>query len=107
MIDWYCIEYLYPRAFVRFNETMFPNVGLLSISTINSYDIKKLYRFFDKEGIYLTVEMYNPKQWVYNISYNNGMVFGPEQSSKESREEIESDGFLECFRVLEKKLVNI
>ncbi len=106
MLDWYSVEYLYPKAFKRFNDIMFPNVGVLSISTIGGYDLKKLYRFFDKEGIYLTVEMYNPKQWVFTISLNNGIVFVPTQSSKENREEIEKDGFFECFRILEKKLIN-
>lgn len=106
MLDWYCIEFLYPKAFKRFNEVMFPNVGLLSISTIGTYDLKKLYRFFDKEGIYLTLEMYNPKQWVFSISLHNGIVFGPTQSSKETREETECDGFFECFRILDKKLMN-
>ncbi len=85
---------------------MFPNVGVLSISTITTYDLKKLYRFFDKEGIYLTLEMYNPKQWIFTISLSNGVVFGPVQSSKETREEAESDGFSECFRILEKKLTD-
>ena len=103
MIDWYCIEFLYPKAFERFNNIMFPNVGLLSISTIGGYDLKKLYKFFDKEGIFLTIEMYNPKQWFFSVSLNNGTVFGPMQSSKETREEAESEGFFECFRILEKK----
>ena len=104
MIDWYCVDYLYPKAFKRFNSAMFPNIGLLSISTIGTYDLKKLYRFFDKEGIFLTVEMYSPKQWIFTISLNNGTVFGPTQFSKETREEAEVDGFFECFRMLEKRL---
>ena len=83
---------------------MFPNVGVLSISTIASYDLKKLYRFFDKEGIFLTLEMYSIKQWIFTISLSNGIVFGPMQSSKETREECESGGFCECFKILEKKL---
>ena len=52
MIDWYTIEYLYPESFKRFTNTMFPNMGVLSISSLEGYDIKKLYHFFDKEGIY-------------------------------------------------------
>ena len=107
MLDWYSIEYLYPKAFRRFNDNMFPNVGVLSISTIATYDLKKLYRFFDIEGVYLTIEMYNPKQWVFSISLQNGIVFGPNQSSKSNREEIEYDGFLECFKLLNKKLENV
>jgi hypothetical protein len=86
---------------------MFPNVGVLSISTIATYDLKKLYRFFDKEGVYLTIEMYNPKQWVFSISLQNGIVLGPDQSSKSNREDIEYDGFLECFKLLNKKLENV
>ena len=86
---------------------MFPYVGLVSLTTLESYDIKKLYNFFDKEGIYLTIELYNPNQWVFSISLQNGIVFGPDQSSKSNREEIVYDGFLECFKLLNKKLENV
>jgi hypothetical protein len=103
-MDWYVIEYLYPESFKRFTNTMFPNVGVISLSTLGLYDSKKLYHFFDKEGIYLTIEMYNPKQWVFTISLKNGIVFGPTQDSRPTREETETDGFLECFRLLDKKL---
>jgi hypothetical protein len=103
-MDWYCINFLYPSAFNRFGEVMFPNVGILSISTLEYYDVKKLYRFFDKEGIYLTIEMYNPHQWVCNISLANGVVIGTKNESKKTREEIEIDGFFECFKLLDKKL---
>ena len=102
-MDWYVIEYLYPIAFQRFKDTMFPNVGIISLSTLGLYDSKKLYQFFDKEGVYLTVEMYNPHQWVFTISLKNGIVFGPTQESKTTREETETDGFIECFRILDKK----
>lgn len=101
-MDWYSIEYLFPKSFKRFSETMFPNVGLLSLNTLEFYDNKKLYQFFDKEGVYLTVEMYNPHQWVFSVSLKNGVVFGPTQDSKTTREETELDGFLECFRILDK-----
>ena len=50
MIDWYSIEYLYPSSFKKFTNIMFPNVGVLSLSTLEFYDTKKLYYFFDKEG---------------------------------------------------------
>ena len=86
---------------------MFPNTGVLSLSTLHVYDVKKLYQFFDKEGIYLTIEMYNPQQWVYTVSLDCGIVFGPTQESKSTREDIEFEGFLECFRVLEKKLKEV
>ena len=104
-MDWYSIEYLFPKAFKRFAEVMFPNVGLLSLNTLEFYDTKKLYQFFDKEGVYLSIEMYNPHQWVFSISLHNGIVFGPTQESKKTREEAEEDGFFECFRVLEKLIV--
>ena len=55
MLDWYTIKYLYPSAFTRFSEVMFPNIGVESISTLDLYDIKKLYHFFDKEGIFLII----------------------------------------------------
>jgi hypothetical protein len=105
MLDWYTIEYLYENSFKRFIDTMFPNVGVLSVSMLCVYDTKKLYQFFDKEGIYLTVEMYNPNQWVYTISISNGIVFGPTKESKKSREECECEGFIDCFKVLDKMLV--
>jgi len=101
-MDWYSIEYLFPKAFKRFAEVMFPNVGLLSLNTLEFYDTKKLYQFFDKEGLYLTLEMYNPNQFVFSISLHNGVIFGPTQNSKPTREETELDGFLECFRILDK-----
>lgn len=102
MIDWYVIEYLYPESFKRFINTMFPNVGVISISTLNHYDIKKLYQFFDKEGVYLNVERCCPYQWIFHISLDNGAVFG--NGNRHSREEIEIDGFTECFKLLDKKL---
>lgn len=83
---------------------MFPNVGLLSISTLEYFDMKKLYKFFDKEGIFLTVEMYNPQQWAFNISLDNGIVFGSVNESKSNREETECEGFHECFKLLDKKI---
>lgn len=104
VMDWYVVEYLYPNAFKRFTDVMFPNVGVLSISTLGLYDSKKLYQFFDKEGVYLTIEMYTPSQWVFTISLRNGVVFGPTQESKITREETETEGFTECFRILDKKL---
>ena len=103
-MDWYVINYLYPKAFEKFSEIMFPNVGVLSISTLQFYDNKKLYQFFDKQGVYLTTEMYSPYQWVFSISLQNGVVFGPMQCSKANREECEIDGFSECFKILDKKL---
>ena len=103
-MDWYVIEYLYPNAFNRFKDIMFPNVGIISLSMLGFYDSKKLYQFFDKEGVYLTVEMYNPHQWVFCISLKNGTVLGPNQDSKPTREETETEGFLECFKILDLKL---
>lgn len=103
-MDWYVIEYLYPTSYKKFINVMFPNVGVISVSTLEYYDTKKLYRFFDKEGVFLTTEMYGPYQWVFSISLHNGIVFGPLQESKLTREEVELDGFLECFKVLDKIL---
>ncbi len=105
-MDWYVVEYLYPNAFNRFKATMFPNMGVISISTLGLYDSKKLYQFFDKEGVYLTIEMYTPSQWVFSVSLKNGIVFGPTQDSKTTREETETEGFLECFKILDKLIKN-
>lgn len=103
-MDWYVVEYLYPDAFNRFKEKMFPNLGIISLSILEYYDTKKLFGFFDKEGVYLTVEMYNPYHWGYSISLHCGTVFGPTQESKKTRIEIECEGFLECFKVLQNKI---
>jgi hypothetical protein len=104
MIDWYMTQFLYPVAFKRFIDVMFPNIGIISISILEFYDMKKLYQFFDKEGIYLTTEMYKPNVWTFTVSLHNGIVFGPGNGSKTNREEIEYEGFLECFKILEKLL---
>ena len=101
-MDWYTIEYLYPNGFKRFSEIMFPNVGVLSLNTLGFYDNKKLYQFFDKEGIYLNLEMLKKNHWVYNISLSNGIVLGPGQKSTSTREETEIEGFFECFKILDK-----
>ncbi len=104
MMDWYTIEYLYPRALDVFAKMMFPNVGLPCLSILHYYDIKKLYKFFDKNGIYLTVEMMTKNNWVYSISLNEGKIFYPCQDSQPNRESIEEQGFMECFGLLEMKL---
>ena len=43
-MDWYIVQYLYPKAFKRFTDVMFPNVGVISLSTLEFYDVKKLYQ---------------------------------------------------------------
>lgn len=105
-MDWYVIQYLYPTALNRFCNTMFPNVGVPCVSVLEFYDVKKLYHFFDKQGIYLTVEMITKDMWVYTVSLENGNVIAPCQDSKKRREDIEVEGFYECFRLLESKLRN-
>ena len=103
-MDWHVIKYLYPKSYDRFIETMFPYVGVISLTTLEYYDLKKLYGFFDREGIFLTVEMYIPNRWVHTVSLCNGIVFSSNQEPKSSREEIECDGFSECFKILDKFL---
>jgi hypothetical protein len=101
-MDWYELEYLFPKAFQRFKESMFPHTGLPSLSTLNSYDIKKLYHFFDKEGVYLIVERIKSSVWVYTITTND-IVLGP-GDFQTNREGCEINGFTECYRILDKKL---
>ena len=48
--------------------------------------------------------MYSKSNWDYCISLSNGFSFGPSKETKRTREEIESDGFIECFRFLEQKI---
>jgi len=104
-MDWYIVKFLYPHAFNKFLETSFPNTGIVSLSTLLLYDNKKLYSFFDKEGIFLIVERYHTSLWNYNISLKNGVCFGFGGGSKKSREEVEDEGFSECFAVLDKLLM--
>jgi hypothetical protein len=103
MFDWYIIEYLYPNSFKKFSETMFPNVGVICVSSLSIFNEKNLYRFFDKEGIYLNLEMYSKNQWVFTISMEDGRVLSSDGESKTNRIEIEHMGFNECFKILEKK----
>jgi hypothetical protein len=105
-MDWYTIEYLYPESFKKFTEVMFPNVGMVSLSILSHYDIKKLYGFFDNEGVYLIIEKYTNNNWSYSISTHNGFTFVPSQINRETRDEIEIDGFIECFKTLDKKIIN-
>lgn len=105
-MDWYVVEYLYPDAFNMFKDKMFPNIGVLSLSSIECYDIKKLFGFFDREGIYLNIEMFTPHQWGFTISLYGGMVICPTQESRKTRETIECDGFMECFKLLQLKITN-
>lgn len=101
---WKEIEETYNDAYQKFVDCMFPNLGILSVTVLEYYDIKKLYKFFDDQGIYLIVEMLRPKQWQFLISFDNGIVVTPKSESKKSREEIEDEGFNECFRLLDKIL---
>lgn len=104
MMDWYHIKKSYPKSFGRFSENMFPNVGVPCVSSLNLFDQKKLYKFFDENGVFLNIEMYNENQWAFTISLNNGFVIGNGSSSRQTREEIEKEGFKECFKILEKRL---
>lgn len=104
-MDWYIVKFLYPNAYERFCDMMFPNTGVVSIFTLSCYDNKKLYSFFDKEGIFLIIERYHTSYWNYNISLQNGICFGFGSGSKKTREEVEEEGFLECFGVLDKLLM--
>lgn len=101
-MDWYEIEYLYPKGFERFKEVMFPHTGLISLTTLEFFDTKKLYHFFDKEHIYLIVEFLKPDQWIYTITTND-IVLGPGEFQK-TRENCELIGFNDCFKILDKKL---
>lgn len=105
-MDWYVIEYLYPESFKKFIDTMFPNVGLVSITLLQHFEIKNLYYFFEKQGVYLTIEKCTPYFWVYNISTENGLAFGNTFSCNFTRDNIEIEAFTDCFRFLDNKLRN-
>jgi hypothetical protein len=104
MMDWYNIKENYPKSFEKFVNYTFPNIGLPCITSLNLFDIKKLYKFFDDNGVYLNIEMYNKNQWFFTISLKNGCVVGNGNISRQTRDEIEIDGFGGCFKMLEKKL---
>ncbi len=104
MIDWYVIEFLYPESFKCFANKLFPNIGLISVSSLSYFDNKRLYSFFDDEGVFLNVEMYSFDRWGFTISFKNGCVIAPSHETKQNREEIEIDGFTECFKLLDKKI---
>jgi len=103
-MDWYFIKNNCPKSFEKFIENMFPNVGVPCVTSLNLFDDRKLYKFFDDNGVFLNIEMYSKNQWVFTISLNNGCVIGNGINSKPTREEIEVEGFKECFKILEKKL---
>lgn len=99
-MDWYTIEFLYPKSFEKFKKTMFPNTGIISLNVLEHYDNKKLYNFFDKQSIFLIVEKIEKNQWVYTIT-SDDFVLGPGEFQT-SRDNIEECGFMDCFRILEK-----
>lgn len=103
-MDWYIIEYLYPKSYKKFISTMFPNIGIISTHSLLYFDIKKLYSFFDKEKIYLIIEMDN-NRWSFILKINNWII-SPCNYNKLTRESVEDDGFYYCFEQLEKKLNN-
>ena len=97
MIQWKKIKNSYPYSYKRFVEVMFPYVGVIGVSTLDVFDTKRLFFFFDKENVFLNVERLGSYQWVYTIS---------KQETRQTREEIEIDGFNECFKVLDRELSN-
>ena len=46
-MDWYTVEYLYPLSFSKFKEMMFPYTGIVSLTVLENYDLKKLYNIND------------------------------------------------------------
>ena len=102
MINWRKIQDECPLSYRRFSEVMFPSIGVLGLSTLYLFDPKKLFGFFDKEKIFLTIDRFGYNQWVFTITLTDGRVLCPHQESRNTREEIEIDGFMECFRIMEQ-----
>jgi len=107
MIQWKKIKNNYPHSYKRFVEVMFPYVGVIGVSTLDVFDTKSLFFFFDKENVFLNVERMGSYQWIYTISLSDGRGSFPKQETRQTREEIEIDGFNECFKVLDRELTNI
>jgi len=105
MLNWKKIKNTYPTSFEKFVDTMFPYVGVLSVSTLDLFESKRLYYFFDKYNIYLTIERIGHNQWLYTISLGDGSVVCPRQSSMQTRDEVEIEGFTECFKILDKSII--
>jgi|SaaInl6LU_22_DNA_1037377.scaffolds.fasta_scaffold108611_2 hypothetical protein len=104
MLNWKEIKRDYNRSYSRFIENMFPYVGVLCPSTLQSYDIKKLYYFFDDQYVFLTIERICVNHWVYTITLGDGKVYSSGRGDLTCREDAEINGFEECFSILEKQL---
>jgi hypothetical protein len=102
-MDWYVIEYLYPNSFKKFVETMYPSMGLISISVLKNFDTKKLYYFFDKQGYYLILEINHLNQWSFTLKKDKWVICDNNEL-KNSREEIEEIGFHYCFKQMENNI---
>jgi len=106
MIEWKKIKNSYPHSYNRFVEVMFPYVGVIGVSTLDVFDTKRLFFFFDKQNVFLNVERLGPYQWIYTISLSDGRGSFPKQETRKTRDEMEIDGFHECFRVLNGELID-
>lgn len=104
ILDWYQIEFLYPKAFKHFTKRMFPNTGVASVSLLSCYDHRKLYSFFDREGIFLNVEILSMNKWNCTVHFKNGTSIGVENTYN-GRDMAEIVGFEKCFIYLENKLL--
>jgi len=101
-MDWYEIQYLYPNSYDKFVKTLYPNIGIISISILSHFDYKKLYSFFDNEEIYLNIEMNTPSCWSYTITMGKNIIASPNFAN--TRNKIEELGFYECFKLLDNKM---
>jgi hypothetical protein len=102
-MDWYVIEYLYPESYKLFINTMYPNIGIVSMNVLKNFDLKKLYSFFDKQDIFLILELNNLNEWGFSIKTNNWFITD-NNIIKNNRDEVESEGFTCCFKFLEAKI---
>jgi len=61
-------------------------------------NIRSLFSFFDKQGIFLTIIFWDLEYWEYVINKDKSVVFF------DTRELAEKAGIEECFKLLEQKL---
>ncbi len=106
MMNWKKIKREYPHSYKKFVEVMFPYVGVVGVITLNTFDVKRLFSFFDNESVFLNVERLTSYQWVYSILLKDGRGTFPKQESRSTREEVEIDGFEECFKVLNQEIIS-
>jgi len=101
--EWNYIKMIYPKAFSKIREWNF-SVD----SNKNPYDLwlddKKLYTFFDKEGIYVCPRVDTESEFYVEVWISGCLSYGKHDCI--NREDAELYGFLYAIYSLERALAN-